>query len=66
MPSAIASAAPRSGTIDRPFALLAVHYLRRTLEQRRQRRLDRAVAETVLALDHEGIADDFRAARRRW
>ncbi|HUB43698.1 MAG TPA: hypothetical protein VMB73_01815 [Acetobacteraceae bacterium] len=66
MPYAIASAAPRSGTIDRPFALLAVDYLRRTLEQRRQRRLDRAVAETVAALDHTGIVEDYRAACRRW
>ncbi|HUN42983.1 MAG TPA: hypothetical protein VMU81_22040 [Acetobacteraceae bacterium] len=67
MSPAIASIALGPAASDRPaFPLLSLHYLRRSLEQRRQRRLDRVVAEMVLELDHEGIVEDYRAACRRW
>jgi len=73
MPSAVASAALRPAVSERPgfalvrgFALVGVQGLRLRLKQRQQRRLDRAVAETVLALDHPGLTEDYRAACRRW
>jgi len=66
MPYAAASAALRPVVSARPvFAFASLHRLRLRLEQRRQRRLDRVVAEAVLALDHTGIAEDYRAASRR-
>ena len=36
----------------------------RAMQDEWQRRLDRATAESVRALDHEGVAEDYRMACR--
>jgi len=65
MPFASAASVAGPAIPARPGTLLpAIDRLRRALERRRQRRVDRMVAETVLALDHAEVAQDYRVACR--
>jgi len=65
MPLATAATVAGPDIIHRPGLILpAIDHLRRVLDQRRQRRVDRVVAETVLMLDHPEVVQDYRVACR--
>jgi len=67
MPLATASTADRSGhALPRVATVSALLRLRRLVEKQRERRVDRMVAETVLAMEHDGILEDYHTARRGW